>query len=281
MPPILLATDDRLWILPSDPSSSSGHNSLYSSPDGKQWILVNPNISVPVRKNGGSLSDAANKKIWIMGGIGTGNSAFNDVWSSPDGTTWTEVTDGAQWSARSDFGCAYFQNKYWVMGGADGSNAPLNDVWSSADGKDWTQGAAADWPPRSAFGLTVFDNQLWVVGGQGADGPRNDVWSSPDGQNWTPQSTFGHQTTPPARARYHLFTNSSDLYAFAGAADTAGTSPPVFYLMNANGQWTMSTPPPGLKTAMYFGATEYNGGFWLAGGGGDNAYGSGVWVYAS
>ena len=167
--PLTLAVNDLLWVLPGNPNSSS--NPLYSSPDGQTWILVKPDVGFPVRRNAVSLSDPANQKAWIMGGIDRGGSALNDVWSSADGKTWTQLTGSAQWSARSDFGCVWFNNQYWVMGGVDGAGNLLNDIWTSPDGKTWTKmSSTPSWTPRSAFGLAVFDGKMWIFGGKTSSG---------------------------------------------------------------------------------------------------------------
>jgi PKD repeat protein len=120
--------------------------------------------------------------MWILGGLS--NSGFyNDVWSSPDGTNWMQVTASAPWSARTGFGAVVFNGQMWVLGGNDGNN--LNDVWASPDGTNWTEvTAAAPWSPREWFGAVAFNNQMWVLGGNNGNN-LNDVWSSPDGTNWT------------------------------------------------------------------------------------------------
>ena len=52
---------------------------------------------------------------------------FNDVWSSPDGANWTEVTASPGWNARVSPGVVSFNNRMWVMGGSDDSG-DYNDV---------------------------------------------------------------------------------------------------------------------------------------------------------
>lgn len=284
--PLLLATEQLLWLLPASPNFSPmgppGTNPIFSSPDGANWILVTPNAPVPVRAQGAALTDAANKKIWIMGGHDQ-EAALNDVWSSTNGTQWTNISRSAQWSPRSSFGCVYFGGKYWVMGGIDTAGSLLNEVWSSVDGAEWSQQKEPDWTARCAFGLMVFNNNLWMVGGQTANGATNEVWFSSDGVNWVQQqSGGGHHGTagPPARAGYQLFGGKDLLFAFAGAADNSGNNPPCFYSMDASGQWLAATIPPGLSTtAMFFGSSTYNDSLWLAGGAELNATGSGVWAF--
>jgi hypothetical protein len=69
-----------------------------------------------------------NGQIWVLGGWG--GSYFNDVWSSSDGTNWTQVTPVASWGARSQFPAVVFNGQIWVLGGYNGGI--LNDVWSSS-----------------------------------------------------------------------------------------------------------------------------------------------------
>ncbi|MBE8190524.1 MAG: hypothetical protein HAW58_06740 [Candidatus Thioglobus sp.] len=130
-------------------------------------------------------------KMWVLGG--RDNSRFNDVWSSSDGITWTQVTASAAWPKRNSHTSVVFNNKMWVIGGAGGTGAgdTRNDVWSSSDGINWDQATAnASWSARFEHTSLVFDNKIWVIGGSVASGvaagdDRHDIWYSEDGVNWT------------------------------------------------------------------------------------------------
>lgn len=98
-------------------------------------------------------------KMWIMGGR-HGNTRYNDVWSSSDGSNWVQETSSAPWSARHAFTCSAFADKLWVMGGKDSTF--LNDVWSSTNGVDWTQ------VTNSAHGkLAMFTKVSFMMGCSG------------------------------------------------------------------------------------------------------------------
>ena len=135
-----------------------------------------------------------NNKIWVLGG-----SSRNDVWSSLDGSSWTEVTDSADWTARRGHSSVVFENKMWVLGGGDLINN-YNDAWSSSNGTSWTQATAnAGWDGRYGHTSVVFDNKMWVLGGWDETYAFNDVWSSSNGSGWT-------QVTAPTGwsiRRYH------------------------------------------------------------------------------
>jgi hypothetical protein len=146
-----------------------------------------------------------NNKIWVMGGnpgavSGCAGQTCHDVWSSPDGVTWTQMNANAPWAGMDAFGSVVFNNKIWVMGWAPSTG--MTGVWSSPDGVTWTQtNANAPWGPRNGFGTLVFNNKIWVMGGSGNNTNWTDVWSSPDGVTWTqvsanvpwpPRNGFGY-----------------------------------------------------------------------------------------
>ena len=146
--------------------------------------------------------DGEGERIWVLGGS-DGTNRLNDVWSSPDGETWTQVDADAGWTARYGHTSVVFDRKIWVLGGND-STSRLNDVWSSTDGSTWTESTPPSnarkitsgtgknwWPIRYAHTSVVFDpdgagKRIWVMGGfsPGID-TFNDVWSSADGETWT------------------------------------------------------------------------------------------------
>ncbi len=131
---------------------------------------------------------------------------FNDVWSSPDGFTWTELTADAPWEPRAGLSAAVLGDHVYVLGGSQnddasiiGPNGPArlyyDDVWRSVDGAEWElMTDDAPWEPRAGASVVSFDGALWVFGGEdgftcdplpGCDPPYfNDVWRSVDGAQW-------------------------------------------------------------------------------------------------
>ena len=129
-------------------------------------------------------------KIWVLGGRDGINSLKNDVWSSPNGISWTRATNNAGWAARYSHSSVVFENKMWVLGGYDGirPNYRKNDVWSSVDGTNWDSSYGCCRLVYGRFGHSsvVFDNKIWVLGGWGRNlSIYNDVWSSSNGSSWT------------------------------------------------------------------------------------------------
>lgn len=169
-----------------------------------------------------------NNKLWVIGGDdGNGSSYFNDIWSSSDGTNWTQETIiGTQFSLRRNHQAVAFNNKLWVIGG-NAQPFPLhatdkvNDVWSSSDGINWTQEIAvgATFSPRSYHQAVAFNNKLWVIGGSSTEGYSNDVWSSSDGKNWTQESIIGDFISERSGHQVIVFNNK--LWIIGGVDNTS------------------------------------------------------------
>ncbi|MCY0094898.1 Kelch repeat-containing protein [Hoeflea ulvae] len=272
--PMLFALDDILYLYPGQPGSTD--NPAYSSPDGKNWLLVNPNTDLSHR-TGAALANSGSS-VLVMGGIPAGGSAAQDVWATTNGVTWDQITSSAAWSARSGAQAIYRSSKYWLMGGKDSANR--NDVWSSPDGNTWTQAtAAAAWPARSDFSLVEMGGKLYLFGGNGDSGLLNDLWTSTDAISWTEISIppFGDES-PAARSNAVLYGLSSKLMLYGGTG--AGGALNDCWFWDSSSNWVHTNGPSVPAGAANFAATQYNGGNWLMGGSVGTDFGKGVWVYA-
>jgi hypothetical protein len=116
-------------------------------------------------------------RVWVLGG-GTYDTPahpkrnfYNDVWSSPDGVTWTCHQQSAPWHPRQYHDVAVFDDRLWVLEGWNQANR--NDVWHSTDGVTWRPVPETPWAPRHAASVFVHDNALWVVAGNNME---SDVW---------------------------------------------------------------------------------------------------------
>jgi hypothetical protein len=137
-------------------------------------------------------------KMWIVGGGACDYSRlYNDIWSSPDGLTWSQNAQPAAWSGRM-WACVATSSDgvAWLVGGytptdwndAGGTvtlryGANHADVWYSKDGSDWKQFKAdvgsdlADdgrFEPRHAPTCFVGDAapaRFVVIAGKGGSDP--------------------------------------------------------------------------------------------------------------
>ncbi|MFN0104745.1 MAG: kelch repeat-containing protein [Bryobacteraceae bacterium] len=173
----------RMWIIGGTENYYFGDrrslkNDVWSSADGRTWTLATANAGwAPRAYHQAVVHDG---RIWVFGG---GNyvpeyQAMNDVWSSPDGVNWTQVTAAAPWSPRIWFSAVTYRGRMWLLGGW--SRVPeqnWGDVWYSADGKDWTRlSAGVTWKERHEHSTFVSKDRIWIAGGH-AKPLSNEVWS--------------------------------------------------------------------------------------------------------
>ncbi len=173
----------RMWILGGTENYYFGDdkslkNDVWSSVDGKEWRLETEAAGWSPRAYHQSV--VLNDKIYVLGG---GNyvpqyESKNDVWSSSDGKTWTQVTEHAEWSPRLWFSSVTYRNRMWVLGGwSNNPSKNWGDVWYSKDGRDWRQlKSNAVWKERHEHSAYVFKDKLWVAGGH-AQPLSNEVWA--------------------------------------------------------------------------------------------------------
>jgi len=155
--------------------SNKAYNDVWSSEDGKNWILENPVAGWSPR---GLIHGyvVLNDEMYIMGGgvkgyetypTGETNAEYNDVWKTSDGIHWKQVLQHAPWSPRTHFSITTYNGNIILNDGSVGVQAGLsNETWySSNGGRDWKQVKYSFWTPTHASSLAVFNNQLWLVGG--------------------------------------------------------------------------------------------------------------------
>ena len=145
-------------------SGSNTKNDVWSSEDGKTWMLETGNANWPARDLHQALSYKG--RIYVLGGVSGGDSdneeSLNDVWSSADGQTWTLETDDADWPVRENYQALSYNGRIYVLGGfyydEEGDNDDLrNDVWSSVDGQTWRlETNSANWSKRFDLQAVVF-----------------------------------------------------------------------------------------------------------------------------
>lgn len=214
--------DNRMWILGGS-GNPTNYSDVWWSTDGVNW--TESTAAAPWTSRWFHASVVYDGKIWVLGGWhhdGTLNhQEFRDVWFSPDGVNWTELTDTAAWSARWNHGAVVFDKKMWVLGGNQ-HYTPMNDVWYSTDGNAWYQAVAqAPWSGRFAAGCVSLAGNLWVYGGEEEIERRNDIWYSPDGVNWTRQAAAAPWT---ARGYFPSVTFDGKIWVLGGDAVTSMTN---------------------------------------------------------
>jgi hypothetical protein len=174
--------DGKMWLLGGveryfDGEERHLRNDVWYSTDGANWELATEQAPWPARAYHGVL--AFDNKMWVFGG---GNylptyRGYNDVWSSPDGVHWTQVTDHAPWPPRIWFSAVVYKDRMWVLGGwSNNPSRNWNDVWYTADGVHWKElKTPTVWSERHEQSAFIFQDKLWIAGGNSWP-LTNDVW---------------------------------------------------------------------------------------------------------
>jgi len=244
--------NNQLWLI-GGLDNSGYKNDVWSSPDGITWTRQTDNAGFTPR--GLHQVVVFNNQLWLIGGFGGTNSqngaALNDVWSSPDGITWTQQTidPASMFSVRAGHQAVIYNNQILVIGGyqpeAPDPAAPtvprilnFSDVWASSDGVSWARIKDDDnsgFSARNGHQVVVYNGQLWLVGGEGVENGRtvvkNDVWSSTDGIAWTQQAPTGLFS---AREGHQVVVFNSQLWLLGGYDNTGSNA--IYY----NDVWASS-----------------------------------------
>ena len=210
-----------------------------------------------------------NGKLWVAGGLSTGNVRLNDVWSSTDGTTWLRTLANAPWTARNAHTVTAFNGKLWVIGGQRSSGSNLNDIWSSTDGITWTQEVAnAPWTARASHEVVVHDNKLWLIGGTNAGGSDlTDIWSSPDGVNWTQVTA---SATWPSRRGFAAASFNGKLWVMGGLINNWSAFTSDVWSSTDGATWTEETATAAWQVRASHQVEVFDDKLWVLGGSADD-----------
>jgi hypothetical protein len=226
------------------------NNEVWSSTDGKDWVLVKKNTHLDNtfdrnsdwegRHTGGYV--VYRDRMWLIGGDTNQGHYQPDIWNSADGQTWTQVNPRhrAPWSPRALYHTVVFKDRIWVMGGqtmpafAPSDEAFYRDIWTTTDGKTWTEVKPREpyWSSRGMIGGgVVFNGRLWILGGGTYNTPTtqarkyfNDVWSTSDGVHW---KNHTHQASWPTRQYHHVTVYDGRMWVLGGYR--AGDKNDVWY----------------------------------------------------
>ncbi len=212
------------------------HNDVWKSLDGVEWTSVT--LAAPWAPRAFHAVTHFDGFFRLFGGedhMGLGVD-FADIWSSPEGASWTRQVTFAPWGGRSGHAVTEFNGNLYLLGGSASSGTYFNDVWVSPHGTDWTSLGNAPWPARREHTAFVWNSRLWVVSGVGPDGLLGDVWFTSNGTDWH-QETYAEPLSPRRGAAACIFGNSVWLTGGYnnGALDEIWTSNPN---SGASLEWT-------------------------------------------
>ncbi|MDD2715829.1 MAG: kelch repeat-containing protein, partial [Candidatus Wallbacteria bacterium] len=244
---------------------------IWSTVDGIAWTKE---CDVPFAARYSFGCTVHDGKIWIAGG-GVSTGTKSDVWQSPDGKNWIQVTADGGYGARNAAVLESFEGKLWLIGG-NIAGCSKNDVWSSYNGVTWTKECDALFTSRYCHGTSVYANKIWVVGGYTTTNNTylRDVWNSADGKNWTQVCSQG-----PFSARFGTCAAyDGRLWLSCGKTTGGGTVADVWYTKDGV-SWTQAVST-GLTSRYCHSMTAFNGSLWIiAGSTGSAPYLNDTWNY--
>lgn len=183
---------DPLSFEIDDPSTPATWKRLAAPP----WLVMNGLERTGFQVVTVAGAAAGTETVLALGGS-AGQAYYQDIWTSTDGTHWTQAPD-APWSPRRQPGLgavtAAGASTLYLVGGfaapAGGSgDRQLKDVWSSNDGITWKPAQAPPWKGRYQPLVLQVGDSLWAMGGfrVGEDHmPRSqtDIWMFDGRDNW-------------------------------------------------------------------------------------------------
>ncbi|WP_108124722.1 Ig-like domain-containing protein [Saccharospirillum mangrovi] len=226
--------DPVLWLIGGVDVDGNRFSDVYSSTDGNNWTdrtndLQSSDSTVDIADflpglehqlvvfNDGSTGN----KLWLFSGLAEdddddGADTSNEIWSSPNGITWTLETNQADFSARYSHQVAVRNHdgkqRLWLVSGDNGVGNSV--LWWSDDGVIWHQEKLlAEFSGRYGHRLVAFNDRLWLLAGY--DGSvQDDVWASADGVSWQEQTLdadFG------AREQHQAVAFDGQLWVIGGS----------------------------------------------------------------
>jgi hypothetical protein len=230
----VLYWQEKLWMIGGDSHQGYYNHDVVSSDDGVSWVEVLPPGTPPWTPRAGQISGVFQGRLWTGGGQELlGDPAeydfYNDLWTSEDGISWTQVAENGPGSDTRWAGCSMvdgfveFKGELWLLGCAryDDVNGHVlyNDVWSTSDGVTWTRHAEPPWTGKIFANALVWDNKLWILFGYTYGDSANgwpagnatEAWFSEDGETW--QSLPHDAPVPGSHAQGVAVTDSALILA--------------------------------------------------------------------
>lgn len=241
-------------------------NEVWRTADGLNWTNIGPTGPVFSPRDG-HRTVVFNNQIWLIGGwenpSGGSGTRYNDVWSTADGTSWTQHAT-PPFSPRVGHEVVAYAGRLWVIAGNTASGW-VNDVWSSADGETWrSETSNAAFSPRGSHQVVVFNNAMWLVAGGDSNG-LSDAWSSIDGVTWTPRASPGF----PARTWHSAAVANGRLYVSGGASSDnyeTGVRYNDVWSTADGATWRQDTPAAGFSPRTLAPFVVRDNELWLIGG---------------
>jgi hypothetical protein len=209
-----------------------GHNSNVYKLTGSTWSLQSSSVPYGSRSQMPVLVVNA---IWnrtngflLLGGTDTA-VVYNDVWFSPDGASWTMVTNHANWPARQSMAASTVGDatRVIIAGGMNQAETTIyGDVWiSDSTFLNW-QELSPIYSGFSRAGGSMFaigSNLFFTAGRDSSAIHYNDIWVTPNQGNTWLQVVNNAEFSP--RAHFAITVESNTIVIGGGFKCTNRNDP--------------------------------------------------------
>jgi hypothetical protein len=167
---------------------------VWTSANGRRWRRL---AGLPFAPRSTYSVAVFRDRLWAVGGFANSKTptgelhrpnirTFNDVWSSPDGVTWSRVLESAPWPRRMWQSSVVHDDALYIIGGMNNtSDRFIEDVWMTRDGDRWVEVKTNGmYPPRHSATAISFGAHILLIGGA-TPTVTNQIWRltiAPDAQ---------------------------------------------------------------------------------------------------
>ncbi len=242
-----------LWVIGFLSADAAGQPN-YS------WVQLTPHAEFSPRDTAEGV--VFGDKLWLSNGYTSGGKLVRDLWCSPDGVSWSLVTNQTPYDGYAEM--VVYAGRIWAI---------KQSVWNSADGVDWR--LVSD---KTPFGVRSYGELVTHAGKMWQLGSGEDVWSTNDGIEWNcaePHAPFG------ARFASAAVSFQGKLWLLGGAMERTNSPPERTYpkFTTYNDVWSSATGTNWVRVLehapwsprMWFVPIVYADRLWLIGGF-DNAH---------
>ena len=185
---LALSHNGSIYVIGGEGDSGGYQNDVWSSADGREWMLVTDNARFAERAYFSGV--VHNGTMFVFGGEYYDAEEdsyifYNDVWASTDGANWMKLSSPFGQGNCCQAAVSYNGNIVVMGGYYEDTGRYSSAVWSSADGIKWDLVSNGAMLGRYGHSAAVYNSKIFVMGNRyfadGSPTQRRVVESSSDG----------------------------------------------------------------------------------------------------
>lgn len=254
--------DSKVWSVGglNDYGAASSYF-LWNSTNGINWATAPVSTTTPEEFSNfrvGHTLTVFQDQLWLIGGRDDTDTEYSNLWYSPDGIDWSEMT--APFGPIPEHTTLAFNDRLYVIAGNPTSGN--TEVWSTGNGTEWIQETDNAFSGRAGQKGVVFNDIMYVVGGEDSAGTKlAEVWASTNGRDW-------NRTNPPFTGRNsHTISSYNDKVWVIGGQDPSSLFNNEIWFSSDMETWQLyDGPRPGSEGISSHTILFYEDVLWLFGG---------------